>query len=266
MSKLERDRYKSYVGHTFNDSEIWGQYEMLVDFIYDEYPKTKRRFDEVSLPILFVLSHFVELALNENIKFFKNYHESDHLTKFENWTLLLKSHDLEKLSYEFKTGYYKLHKKVNASVEDKQEFIKYYDELQKLISVLNRNTSTFRYTYKLDKNGKNLGRSIPISKTIDFMNLKNLYEKAKILFSSVSDSLQIYTDFIDFKRGNPEYKKGSGYLYCRRLFYTENFLDQVKTNLNEQLTRISDNKWLDSSSGEFFETEVWEKYIYIIAM
>lgn len=145
MTKVEQRKYIAWVGYTQGDIQIWGQYEKLFDFIFEEYPKSGRRFDEISFPTLFTLSHALELGLKENIKFFKEYHDSDHLSKFENWTFLMKSHDLNSLSDEFKSGYYKLHKKVNANKEDKVEFVRYYKFLEELTSLIDRNTETYRY-------------------------------------------------------------------------------------------------------------------------
>lgn len=67
MNKFERDRFITYIGQTYNNVQIWGQYERMVDFFFEEYSKTKRRFDEIALPFLFTISHAIELALKENI-------------------------------------------------------------------------------------------------------------------------------------------------------------------------------------------------------
>ncbi|WP_040414178.1 hypothetical protein [Cyclobacterium qasimii] len=90
INKTERDRFITYIGQTYNNIQIWGQYERMVDFLFDEYPKTHRRFDEIAQPFLFTISHAIELALKENIKFFEQYVKSKQLTKFDNWPHLLK--------------------------------------------------------------------------------------------------------------------------------------------------------------------------------
>ncbi len=266
MTNLERDIYIAWIGYTTGDTQIWGQYERLFDFIFEEYPKTGRRFDEISLPTLFTLSHALELGLKENIKFFKKYHESKHLSKFENWTLLTKSHDLKSLSDEFKTGYYKLHKKVKADEENKNEFSKYYKSLQKLISILDRNSETYRYYLKINNTGDKIKASIDHSKKIDFLEVKELFDEVKVLLIGAPNSLGVYTDFIDYQRANPSYKKGKGYLFCQKLHYTEHFLERVKEKLSTELIQINENKWMDSKSGENFEIEVHNDDIYIISV
>ncbi len=266
MNRLERDKYIAWVGYTTGDIQIWGQYELLFDFIFEQYPKTKRRFDEISLPTLFILSHAIELGLKEGIKFFKKYHESRHLSKFENWTTLIKSHDLKKLAEEFKCGYNKLHKMVNADKKHKEEFNSYFKALQKLISLLDRTSETYRYYLKIDNNGNKIKQSISSSKTIDFIKIKDHFENVKTLLIGAPNSLGVYTDFIDFQKARPEYKKGKGYLYCQRLYYTEDILENIKESLSKEMTKISDNRWLDTKTGENFEIEIYNKSIYIIAV
>ncbi|WP_047544819.1 hypothetical protein [Psychroserpens sp. Hel_I_66] len=266
MNRLERDRYIAWVGYSSGDIQIWGQYERLFEFIFEEYPKTKRRFDEISLPTLFTLSHAIELGLKENIKFFKQYHESSILSKFKNWILLKKSHDLKSLSEELKSGYNKLHKKVKADKEEKEEFNRYFKSLKELISLLDRNSETYRYYYKIDNKGDTIKESIDRTKKIDFLEIKEHFDKVKTLLIGAPNSLGIYTDFIDFQKANPEYKKGKGYLYCQKLHYTEHFLENVKETLNERMTKISDDRWFDTKTGENFEIEIYKDEIYIIAV
>ena len=145
-------------------------------------------------------------------------------------------------------------------------FSKYYKDLVELLSILDRNTETFRYANKIDNQGKFIKKSITGKKTIDLFKLKELFDRVKILFIGAPNSLGIYTDYIDYKKGNPDYKKGKGYLYCQRLHYTESFLENIKEKLNEQMTLIKENTWLDSNSGENFEIQVWNEDIYIIAI
>lgn len=266
MTRIERERYVAWVGLSYDDVQIWGQYERLVDFIFEEYPKTNRRFDEISLPTLFTISHAIELALKENIKFLQKYHTSPHLTKFGTWAMLVKSHDLDALAFEFKTAYLKLHEKVKGEESDKREFLKYFTELEKLIGILDRNTETYRYSLKLDNTGQIIKKSIHHSKTIDLFDLKETFDSVKTLFIGAPNSLGRYTDFIDYKNGNPDYKKGKGFLYCQRLHYTDHFLESVKATLNEQLTPLANGTWMDARTGENFEIQVWEGNIYIIAI
>ncbi|NJC28530.1 hypothetical protein [Neolewinella antarctica] len=143
MTRLEKDRLIAWVGYSDCNIKIWGQYERLADFIFEEFPSTKRRLDEISVPTLFVLSHAIELALKENIIFFLKYHKSIHLKKFDNMAHLLKSHNLINLSEEFKIGFYRLHKLAEGDDSIKIEFNKYFEQLTRLNNILQRNTETY---------------------------------------------------------------------------------------------------------------------------
>ncbi|MFZ1790803.1 MAG: hypothetical protein WAT92_20940 [Saprospiraceae bacterium] len=263
-NKIERDRFITYIGQTYNNIQIWGQYERMVDFFFDEYSKTHRRFDEIAQPFLFTISHAIELALKENIKFFEQYVKSKQLTKFDIWPHLLKSHDLDALSSEFKIFFYRFHKQVNASQEDKDEFNKYYQTLEKLNGILERNAETFRYSEKLDNDGKTIKLSIKPNKRIDLIEVKSMFDDLKNLFIGAPNAMGVYTDYLDFKKGHPEYKKGKGKLYCQRLPYTEYFLEKLKEKLSQDLSKVNENLWLDPKNYSNFEIQVWENNIYII--
>jgi hypothetical protein len=266
VNKIEQEKYVAWVGLTYSDIQIWGQYKRLVDFIFDEYPKSGRRFDEISLPTLFTLSHALELAFKENIKFFREYHGSKIFSKFESWENLIVSHDLKKLATEFKSGFIKLHKKVNAPNEEKMKFLSYFSQLEELIEILDRGTETYRYVNKIDSKGTVTKQSIKSGKKIDLLAVKNLFEKANELFIGAPNALGRYTDYIDYKKGNSQYVKGKGYLYIQKLPFSPEFLEVVKKKLDEQLTSLGSNLWMDSKSGENFEIQVWENDIYIISI
>lgn len=264
MNKIERDRFITYIGQTYNNIQIWGQYERMVDFFFEEYSKTKRRFDEIAQPFLFTISHAIELALKENIKFFEQYVTSKQLTKFDNWTHLLKSHDLKALSDEFKIFFDRFHKQVKAYKEDKDEFSKYYKILEKLNDILERNAETYRYSEKLDNDGKTIKLSIKSNKKIDLLEVKAMFDDLKKLFIGAPNAMGIYTDYIDYKKNNPEYKKGKGKLYCQRLHYTEYFLDNVKERLSQDLKKVGENLWMHPENYCNYEIQVWNNDIYII--
>ena len=264
MNKIEKDKYIIYVGQTYNNVQIWGQYERMVDFLFDEFSKTGRRFDEIAQPLLFTISHAIELALKESIKFFQSYNSQKQLTEFDNWTLLIKSHDLSLLSKEFKIVFYRFHKQVKASISEKEEFNKYYKILEQLNLILERNTETYRYSEKLDNAGKTIKTSIKPNKKIDLLEVKEMFDGLKNLFMGAPNAMGIYTDYIDFQNNNPDYTKGKGKLYCQRLPYSQHFLENVKTTLNQELKQLNENLWLDTNNYNNYEIQVWQNDIYII--
>jgi hypothetical protein len=264
MNRLEKDKYNTYIGLTYSNIQIWGEYERMVDFIFDEFPKTKRRLDEIAHPLLFTISHALELAIKENIKFFRNYTSAKQLTKFDNWALLIKSHDLSLLANEFKIVFHRFHKQVNAAEEDKIEFNKYFHILTSLIEILERNTETYRYSEKLDNQGNKVKLSIKPEKVVDLLEVKVLFDDVKKLLIGAPNVMGEYTDYIDFINNNPDYKKGKGKLYCQRLPYTEFFLNNLKEKLDKDLNRIEDNLWIHPKTYKKYEIEIWNNYIHII--
>lgn len=267
LNLAEKDRFVAYVGmYGDNDTSIWGQYQRLVDFIFKTYPDTGRRFDEIAIPTLHTISHGVELAIKENIKFFNDYSESEHVTKFGTMAELLKSHDLSDMAAEFKMAYMRLNRKLRLGKEEQAEFNKYFGALEKLIKILERSSETYRYSTKIGKNGEFIKMSIDGRKKVDFLALKALLDPVEALFIGAPNSVGHYTDFIDYQRAHPEYKRGKGFLYCQRLHYTKWYLEQLITRFDKELTKVRDGVWFDPKRGENFEIQVWNNDIYIIAI
>jgi purine nucleoside phosphorylase len=75
-----------------------------------------------------------------------------------------------------------------------------------------------------------------------------MFDELKKLFIGAPNSMAIYTDYIDFKANNPEYKKGKGQLYCQRLPFSQHLFESVKKELTEHLKQINENLWLDESN------------------
>lgn len=266
MNVAERDTWIAYVGWADNNGSIWGHYNRLVDYLFESYPKTKRRFDEISIPFLHTISHGIELGLKENIAFFMEYSQTKNLTKFERLVDLEKSHELDKLADEFQIFYYRLHKQLGLDKDEKLEFVKYFDFLIDLIKILDRSAETYRYATKIDKDGKVLKASIDRQKKIDFLQVKALYEKVNILLIGAPNSIGRFTDFIDYQRANPKYLGGKGFLYCQRLHYTDWFHKKLVEDLDKKFTKIKDNLWYDSDTKENYEVQVFEDNMYIIAV
>ncbi len=141
--------------------------------------------------------------------------------------MLIKSHDLDALSQEFKIAFIRLHKTVNGKDWEKKEFFDYYSSLTELIGILKRNTETYRYAFKIDNHGNTVKRSIEFDKVVDFYVIQTLHKQVNTLFIGAANTIGIYTDYIDFKLGNPQYKKGKGSLYVQRLFYTQDYIEVV---------------------------------------
>lgn len=264
----EKNRNLSYVGWASSNQAIWGQYERMVDFIIEEYDKTNRRYDEIALPLLHTIAHGVELAIKENIIFFNTYSGSEVTSKFDNFTALMKSHDLDLLAAEYKSAYNRVHKKLKVDDANKAEFNSYYNKLEKLLKILDRSAETYRYAHKLDKNGKLVKPSIQRSKTIDFLEIKALYDSAKTMFVGAPNSIGDRTDYVDYQNAHPEYKRGKGFLYCQRLHYTQWFFQDLERKVEQEWKwqKIRDHVFFDPNTKENYEFIHWNGDIYIIAI
>lgn len=267
LSRAEKDRYIAYVGmYADSNAAIWGQYDRIVNYIFDSYPKINSRIDPIAVPLLNTMAHGIELGLKESIAFFHTYHESVHLKNFDSWVALEKSHDLDLLAEEFKIGYFKLFDKFGLDQDDREEFNKYYKPLEELLGLLERSAETFRYATKMDKQGAFVKFSVDRHKTFDLLHIKALFDEVNTLFLGAPNSLGSYTDFIDFQRGNEHYDAGIGHLYVQRLTYSEHFLEQTKDWLDERMNQFKPGLWFDDSTGTNYEIQVWNRDIYIIAV
>ncbi len=264
----EKSRNQAYIGWASSNQAIWGQYERMVEFIFAEYDKTNRRYDEIALPLLHTISHCIELAMKENIIFFNTYSGSSQTFKFENFTSLMKSHDLDLLSTEFQAAYYRVQKKLSVNDEEKIQFNTYFAKLEELLALLDRSAETFRYAHKLNKDGSLVKPSIDQNKKIDFQEIKKLYEGVKTLFIGAPNSIGHYTDFIDYQQAHPKFKRGKGYLYCQRLSYDPWYFEHLHEMVVEEKKwiKVREHVYFDPETMENYEITHWNGDIYIIAI
>jgi hypothetical protein len=265
MNKIQRERYKARIGHINSDARIWGQYKSMVDFLYEEYPKTNRRFEVIAIPLLFTMSHAVELGLKENIKYLKKYSQSNLLTVFENWIILVKSHDLKSLSKEFKSQFNKTLKKLKAENSIKQEFNKLDKKLENLISLLERGAETYRYASKLDNKAEFIKSSIKSDKEIDFYELQETFTEVDKLLTHSADVISHYTDYIDLIEEKPEYKSGyKNHLWCTVLHVGGGLDDNIREIFDNEMISRGTDKWFDKEQGENIEMIIHKNHAYLL--
>ena len=130
--------------------------------------------------------------------------------------------------------------------------------------ILERNAETYRYSEKLDNNGRTIRSSIKTNKKIDLLEVKSMFNDLKKLFIGAPNAMGIYTDYINYKKNNPRYRKGNGKLYCQRLPYTEHFLENVIEKLTKDLKKVGENLWMHPENYCNYEIQVWNNDIYII--
>ena len=265
MNRRQREKYKAWIGYIDTDARIWGQYKSMVDFIYEKYPSTNRRFEIIAIPLLFTISHAIELGLKENIKYLKKYSQSNLLTAFQNWILLVKSHDLKGLSKEFKSQFNKTCKKLKVEKSIKLEFKNLFKELEKLIDLLERGAETFRYANKLDNKGEFVKTSINFEKKIDFYEIEKAFKEVDKLLTHSADVISHYTDYVNLIEEKPQYKNGyKNHLWCTALYVGGGVDDNIRERFNREMIQQGTDKWLDKEQGESIEMIIHKNHAYLL--
>lgn len=113
INNRELDRLKAYVGHSYSDMNLVGQYENAVDILINQIIKEKHRVDTIAHPLLYLMRHSIELGLKENVKYLKKYSKLPILKS--------KTHTLSDLFSEFEKHYSKIAIENNFEIELKEE-------------------------------------------------------------------------------------------------------------------------------------------------
>ncbi|AEE48912.1 hypothetical protein [Haliscomenobacter hydrossis] len=265
MDKRQRENYKAWIGYINSDSRIWGQYTDMVDFVYKEYPKTKQKFEVIAIPLLFTMSHAIELGLKENIMHLKKYSQSKLLTAFNDWMILVKSHNLKGLSKEFNSQFNKTCKKLGVENDIKAGFNKLYGELEKIIVVLEKGTETYRYANKLDNKSEFVEKSLEFEKKIDFYELEKLFTEVDKLLTRTTNLISEYTDYVDLVEAHPQYKIGyKNRLLCRALYVGGGTDLKIRKKFDKEMIRQEDDKWFDKDQGESIEMVIHDDHVYLL--
>ena len=100
LSKREKEKLKAYVGHSYSDMNLVGQYENAVDILINHTIEKGERVDLIAHPLLYLMRHSIELALKENIRY---------LDKYSSLGLRgIKTHSISDLFVEFGRHYEKI--------------------------------------------------------------------------------------------------------------------------------------------------------------
>jgi len=188
-----RAKFNAYIGLYPH----WGYYlaaykkafEVLIKEIYD----TGHHVDHLSYPILFIARHCLELGFKDNIRYFSKYSKKND---FKN-----AGHNLESLFKAFKLHIketiqiLKENYKIKIDKDDMKDFEDYCNEVEKLTYIfhsLDENSDRFRYP--LDKNDNN---SFDYKKTINLIDIIDLFKKSMVLLEFTKCLFEKYTDYID---------------------------------------------------------------------
>ncbi len=252
VNKRDLDKLTAYIGQSYSDMNLVGQYENAVDILINQIIEKKHRVDTIAYPLLYLMRHSIELGLKENIKYLKRYSK---LPFSKN-----KTHSLSDLFSEFEKHYSKIAIENNFETELKDEYQKYTSDLKDTINALKEQTSSFRYVYATD--GKKVFENLD---TINVYELKKKYDISLIFITHTTDVISPYTDYIDYLNFDNSIKKNSlGFVrYCFDK-HQENWLIE---KMNEKYKIVTEkNVWFDEEEKYFLHLKIANKKCYVIPM
>ena len=252
INKLDLDKLKANIGHSYSDMNLVGQYENAIDILINQIIEEKHRVDTIAHPLLYLMRHSIELGLKENIKYLKKYSKLP-ISKS-------KTHTLSDLFLEFENHYSKIAIENNFEIELKEEYNKYTSDLKDVITALGEEASSFRYVYTND--GKKVFTN---SETINVYELKKKYDNSLILISHTADAISPYTDYIDYLKFDKSIKKDSlGFVIRCTEKYQKDWLIE---KLNEKYKIVKEkNIWFDEDEKCYLHLKIANKKCYVILM
>src|SRR5690554_1872008 len=252
LTDRELDRLNAYIGHSYSDMNLVGQYENAVDILINQITKEKHRIDTVAHPLLYLMRHSIELGLKENIKYLKKYSKL-HLSKS-------KTHSVSNLFSEFEKHYNKIAIESNFETELKVEYNKYTSDLKGIIKDLGEDASSFRYIYSTDEK-----KVFDSTETINIYELKKKYDNSLVFITHITDVISPYTNYIDYLNFDKSIKNDSlGFVrYC----FDEYQKDWLIEKLNEKHKTVTEKStWFDEDEEYFLHLKMANKKCYVIPM
>ncbi len=202
-----------YLGWTDNNISIWSEYKTLVDDIFKYYETDYSKFNFTSVPIIYLMSHAIELGLKENIlemqKIFPEHKPKHNFEKLEDFEL---SHDCFRLHNLLKS-YIDHSFKVLPQIdfESKKAYKEKLEKLGLFISEVNPKSSTYRYSSRINLDGTRQPL-IERNKKIEILNIYKNFQEAQTLLWHTLDLFNLYYGFKILKNEFPQYKRGIGRL------------------------------------------------------
>ncbi|MEZ9573375.1 hypothetical protein AB4249_08105 [Vibrio sp. 10N.261.55.F4] len=182
MSNWEKARRFSHIGMSSdcNLSYAW-QYQNAYEVLY----KSNAPADTIALPMLYIMRHYLELALKFNIDYFHEYSGSRNMVG--------KSvHSLSSLSNAFKEHWKLTKDRYNITVED-CEMLRYFSNLVKQLDELDSYAISFRYSHD-----RELNKNFQWLDTVDVYKLNELFESATTL---LNHSVDVFGDSTGLMHG-----------------------------------------------------------------
>lgn len=182
ISKIEHWRLQTLTNRISSNEDIAREYFTLANFIIDNYGE---RMETIQAPLLHIISHCMELACKSVIIDAINASIMDKsITEY-----IIHEHELQKFIPYIENILTSVMKQIN--VEDRTHFTKFQQNIQKLVNILQTNTTGYRYSHKLDRKGNRIEKSLPFKDDYESPNISEV----KILFNDCYVALS-YISFI----------------------------------------------------------------------
>ena len=252
LKNFELEKLNAYVGNSYSDMNLVGQYENAIDILINFIIEKGDRIDLIAHPILYLMRHSIELSLKENIRYLDNYSKLG-LGK-------IKTHSINELFNEFEKHYNKIADDLNFKDELADEYIKYTNDLRKLILKLGTDDSSFRYINSTDGT-KVFNHDI----TINIYELKKVFDNSRILLTHTADAISPYTDYIDYIKQDKSIKtKSFGFVLLSFPKYQKEWLIEQLNNEYKIITKKQ--IWFDTEKDYFLHLKIANHKCFVIPM
>jgi len=169
IDTIEQSKRFSHIGMHSNTNHTYAlQYKEAFNTLYE----SSKPVDTIALPMMFLMRHYLELILKENIIYFSKFSESKvMLTKIKS------EHKLKPLANAFIVHWNLVVKKYMLKT-DGREYLKDFNAFIDLIEQFDKNSMSFRYSH--DKNNvKHFGwdDTLDVLDTLDIYTIKQSLDK-----------------------------------------------------------------------------------------
>jgi hypothetical protein len=97
IEEKHKAKFDSYLGYNYSWWHYYGEYKNAIDDIVTSIESGERNIDEISLPLLFMIRHSIELGLKANILKLQQKTKRIDKISFKRW----QSHSIEFLYNRF---------------------------------------------------------------------------------------------------------------------------------------------------------------------
>lgn len=182
--RWEKARRFSHIGMSSSNNFTYAfQYLSAYEVLY----KSNQPVDTIALPMLYLMRHYLELALKHNVAYLSDFSGSMNMAGNSGNS----SHSLSKLSNAFHDHWVNTKAKYNINVDDR-ELVSDFNELIHKLEEIDQFAISFRFSHNREQ-----AKNFKWTDTIDIHALNKLFENAKILLNHTIDVFEDCTGLMD---------------------------------------------------------------------